>query len=128
MNRDTDDFLASLPKAERLITSRLRALILDSDPGIQERFSYGVPYFFKRRRVAFIWPASAPQGPKDGLVSLGFCYGYLLSNEQGILKMEGRTQVAIVRFKTLDEIDEIIINEILQEALLVDGLQLSKKR
>lgn len=122
-----EEFIIALPRAEQLIVRKLRKLILDSDPRIREQFSYGVPYYFNRRRVCFIWPSSAPQGPKGGIVSFGLCYGYLLSNAQGVLKMEGRTQVAVVPFKDVSEVKDQLINEILQEALLVDSLTLARK-
>lgn len=122
MIEDIDEFLAGLPREEQVITKFLRSIILDCDPHIQEKLAYGVPYFFRNRRICFIWPHSAPYGPKDTLVSLGFCYGYQLSNEQNILLKEGRTQVSIVKYASLSSINQKTVHEILQEALLVDDL------
>lgn len=122
--QDISDFLATLPKSEQLITQKLHSIILGCDPRIWEKFSYGVPYFSKKRRIAFLWPASAPLGPKDGSVSFGLCYGNRLSNSQGLLKLDGRKQVAITRFAALSEIDQRVVEEIIQEALIVDDLPL----
>ena len=124
----TDDFIISLPKDERIIVSKLRALLLETEPRFREKLSYGVPYFSRGRRVCFIWPASAPLGPTKAKVSLGFCYGNLLSNTQGLLISEGRKQVYIVRFSSLNEINEKLLLEIIQEALIVDDLYLQKKK
>jgi hypothetical protein len=123
--KDTEEFIESLPAKERVIVKLLREIILDVDPRITEKLSYGVPYFSRNRRICFIWPQSAPYGPKDALVSLGFCYGHMLSNDQRILKHEGRTQVFIVGYSTIDEINDREITEILIEALMVDDLPFS---
>jgi hypothetical protein len=117
-----EDFVFNLPKDERVLVSRLRELLLDSEPRFMEKLSYGVPYFSRNRRVCFIWPASAPQGPTNAKVSFGFCYGHLLSNSQGLLLSEGRKQVYIARFSSLKEIDEKLVLELVQEALMVDEL------
>ena len=119
---DVEEFIDALPTKERAISRYLRSLILDVDPRITEKLSYGVPYFSRKRRICFIWPQSAPYGPKDALVSLGFCYGHMLSNVQGILKLEGRTQVSIIKDSLLNEINVPLVNAILVEALLVDDL------
>jgi 3-polyprenyl-4-hydroxybenzoate decarboxylase len=79
------------------------------------------------RRICFLWPASAPQGPTNAKVTIGFCYGNLLSNEQHVLLKEGRKQVYVMRFSSLSEIDEQILNQIIQEAILVDD-QFKKTR
>lgn len=113
--KDAEEFIDSLPSKERAIVRLLRRIILDVDPRISEKLSYGVPYYSRKRRICFIWPQSAPYGPKDALASLGFCYGHMLSNGQGILKHEGRTQVYIVRYSTIDEINERKITEILMK-------------
>ncbi len=123
-----DEFFQSLPKNEQVISRRLRTLILDADPGIREQFSYGVPYYFRKRRICFVWPQSSQYGPKDALVSLGFCYGHMLSNEQGVLLSEGRSQVYIIKYSSLNDINEPVINALLQEALMVDHLAFSQTK
>ena len=125
---DIDEFIEALPRKEALIVKKLRSLILEGDPHIREQFSYGVPYYFRKRRICFVWPSSAPYGPKDALVSLGFCYGHMLSNVQQVLLSEGRTQVYIIKYSSVNEIDEAAVREILQEALLVDGLEFSRTK
>jgi uncharacterized protein DUF1801 len=125
---DVNDFVINLPKEERVIVSRLRNLLFETEPRFREKLSYGVPYFSRNRRVCFIWPASAPLGPIDAKVSFGFCYANLLSNAQGILLKEGRKQVYIARFSSTNEIDEKLLLEIIQEALIVDDMHLKRKK
>jgi hypothetical protein len=123
---DVDEFIAGLDPTERTIVTRLRKLILDTDPRLQEKLSYGVPYFFHNRRICFIWPASHFPCSEDKRkeypekVQLGFCYGNLLSNEQGVLLAEGRKQVYLMKLTTPSEINDQIIREIVMEAVLID--------
>jgi uncharacterized protein YdhG (YjbR/CyaY superfamily) len=129
--QEVEDIIAALPKDERLILKRLRSIILDTDPHLQERVSYGVPYFFHHRRICFLWPASLiPCGyskPVEEKVTLGLCYGNLLSNDQGLLLADNRKQVYVIRFSDVTQIDEQAIREIIQEAILVDE-QFGKKK
>src|SRR6187549_1741561 len=124
--QDVETVIAELPSDERAIAKRLRALILDIDPRIREKLSYGVPYFFHHRRICFVWPTSClPCGEyslkKTGTkVTLGLCYGNLLSNDRGLLLQEGRKQVFVIKYTSVNEIDEKAVREILQEAVLVD--------
>ena len=52
--RDVQEFIEGLAADERIIVKRLRHLILDTDPRIVEKLSYGVPYFFRNRRLFFL--------------------------------------------------------------------------
>jgi hypothetical protein len=119
------DLINDLPDDERTIAVRLRALILESEPRLQEKLSYGVPYFFHNRRVCFIWPASLiPAGYSKELIStkvtLGLCYGNLLSNDQGLLEKGDRKQVYTLSFTSPNEINDQVIREIILEAVMVD--------
>ena len=130
--QDVETLIAELPSDERTIVKRLRALILDVDPRIQEKLSYGVPYFFHHKRICFVWPTSClPCGydtaKDDTKVTLGLCYGNLLSNEQGLLLQEGRKQVFVIKYTSPKEIDEKAVREIIQEAVLVDD-EFNKKK
>lgn len=131
MRLDWSEFASALPREERLIFERLRTLILETEPRLQEIKNYGVPYFVRNRRLCFIWPVSAPNAPtaknqnwNETIVSLGFCYGNKLSNEHRLLLSEGRKQVHIVRLRSMRELQtlEESITEILQEAILLDEM------
>ncbi len=114
-----DDFFASLPGAEQSLVCCLRDIVLDTFPDFREKLSYGVPYYFHRSRVCFIWPASVRYGPPSGVL-LGLCRGHLLSNEQGLLIMGKRKEVALITFLSTAEIDGDAIREIIEEAIIVD--------
>lgn len=120
-----EELIESLPSEERTLVRKLRSIILDCDSRIQEKLSYGVPYFYHHRRICFLWPASCVPGaekkpPTTEKVTLGFCYGNLLSNDQRVLLVEGRKQVYLIKYGSLKQIDERIVREIIHEAILVD--------
>lgn len=128
--QEVQDFIDNLPKDEKLIVKRLRDLIVLAEPLINEKLSYGVPYFSRNRRLFFLWPASAQSKmyKAHAKVTLGFCYGNLLSNEQGILIQAGRKQVFTVGFSSLADIEDVVLSEILREAVLVDALFFQKSK
>lgn len=130
MSFDWNEFVSSLPKEEALISSRLRRIIIEAEPLLIEKYNYWVPYYSRNKLICFIWPVSAPNAPTaknqkdDGtIVSLGFCYGNELSNDQGLLLAEGRKQVYIIRLRSMKELTSIEnqITEIIHEAILLDN-------
>src|SRR5262245_39001619 len=118
-----DELIQSLEKKERLIVQHLRELVLECLPKAEEKLSYGVPYYRHNRMICFIWPPSVYWGEGRSKekqlalgVTLGFCQGNLMSNDEGLLKAEGRKQVYCMYFKSLQEIDEQAIRSLLFEA------------
>lgn len=131
--QDVEEFIENLPRDERVIVKRLRALIFQVEPRITEKLNYGVPYFSRHKRLFFLWPASAvPCGdkynPPPPKVTLGFCYGNLLSNAQGLLRSEGRKQVYTVNIASPADVNERLLSEIFFEAVHVDEQRYSTKK
>lgn len=133
--QEIETFIFNLPKDEQVILKRLRSMIFHAEPRITEKLSLGVPYFSRNRRLFFLWPASAApceleakKNPPYPKVTLGFCYGNLLSNEQKLLIKEGRKQVYTIKINSLSGIDERVLAEILNEAILVDQQFIRKNK
>ena len=93
--------------------------MLKALPDAKEKFSYDVPYFYGKRRICFIWPASKQYGPKSG-VNLGFCYANRMDDPDDILEKGSRAQVYIINFQKVSEIKVKQIQKYLLEAKLVD--------
>jgi hypothetical protein len=132
-----DEMILMLPKAEKAIVKRLRALIQECLPAAVEKGYYGVsaPFYTRHRMICFIWPSSLHWGPKskekvskNKLVTLGFCQGNLMSNGDGVLKAEGRKQVYCMYINSLAEIDDERIRAMLYEAELIDDAFGQKKK
>ncbi|HCZ35954.1 MAG TPA: DUF1801 domain-containing protein [Cytophagales bacterium] len=134
--QSVEEVLLSLPAGERKIVQQLRAIVLACLPKAKEKLSYGVPFYSRNRMICFIWPPTITWDPQQLKkkeaniakgVTLGFCQGNRMSNEDGALLAEGRKQVYCMYFKTLKEIDEPQIRALLFEAELVDE-SFKKKR
>lgn len=127
--KTVDEAIQTLPKTELGMVKRLRSLVTDCLPkAIEEpKYGLGVPYYRHHRQICFIWPSSFYWGPqkketsgKPSMVTLGFCYGNLMSNENGVLHADGRKQVYCMYFKSLSEIKDEQIRALLFEAELID--------
>ena len=136
--KTVDEAIAELPRLEQGIVKRLRALVLECLPkAIEEsKYGWGVPFYTHHRMICFIWAPSIFWGSnkkkKDKAVqkgvTLGFCRGNLMSNEDGVLLAEGRKQVYCMYFKSLKEIKDEQIRALLYEAELVDESFKKKKK
>lgn len=135
--KTVEEMILSLSKPEQVIVKRLRALIQECLPMATEKGYYGlgVPFYTHHRMICFIWPSSVYWGPKkDGVskkskgVSLGFCQGNLMSNEDGALQAEGRKQVYVMYFHSLNEIKEEQVRALLFEAGMIDDTFGEKRR
>lgn len=94
----------------------LRHLILDVAPAVDEKISYGVPFFSYHGPLCYL-------NPVPGAVDLGFVRGAELSNEQGILQGKGRKRVSSIRLHSLAEAEEhaVAIRQILNEATILNN-------
>ncbi|MCW5911630.1 MAG: DUF1801 domain-containing protein [Cyclobacteriaceae bacterium] len=134
--RSVEELLLELPAGERKIVQHLRAIMLECLPKATEKLSYGVPFYTRNRMICFIWPPTITWDPQqlkkkeENLakgVTLGFCQGNRMSNEDGVLLAEGRKQVYCMYFKTLKEIDDQQIRALLFEADVIDESFRKKK-
>jgi len=135
---DVDEMIDALPRDERVIVNRLRALVSECVPKATEKAYYGmgVPFYTHNKLICFIWPPSVYwdtkgktkelKNPKG--VSLGFCQGYLMSNEDGVLLAEGRKQVYVMYIKTMKDLDEVQVRSLLFEAAMIDEEFAKKKK
>ena len=124
-HKNFEDFLDVLTPDERSICMRLRALILENFPELKETWAYGAPFYKGRSRICFIYPSSLPySGVKEG-VNFGFNRGNLLSNEQGLLNLGGRKEVAYIAVLKEKDVQEALFLEILHEAVILDGVETS---
>ena len=126
--------ILNLPKTEQLIVKRLRALILECLPMAREKEYHGegAPFYSHHRMICYLWPGSLVWGPdakqKNKGVTLGFSQGYRMSNEDGVLLAEGRKQVYVMYFHSLNEINEDQVRALLFEASMIDDAFGEKKK
>jgi hypothetical protein len=131
-----EEMLSTLPKSERVMVDRLRNLVIECLPKASEKGYYGlgVPFYRHHRLICFIWPSSVVWGPvsekpkRKGVVSLGFCQGNRMLNDEGWLLAEGRKQVYVMYFSKASEIDDNIVRSLLFEAGMIDDQFVQKHK
>lgn len=117
------DLFDVLPEDERIITDVLRQIILENLPvTCKEKISYNVPFFYSKKGICIIWPASIPRGGIRKGVLLGFWHGNKLNDADHYLSQGSNKQIFYRIFRSPDEIEEDAIVKLLKEALRVDGL------
>lgn len=91
---------------------------LDQTTDLRSSISYGIPFYHRKSWVCYLNPIK-----NDG-IEMVFTRGHRLSNEQGLLDRKGRKLVAGISLYDVAELPMKAINEIVQEALLLDDLDL----
>lgn len=110
-----------LPEDERIIVDVLRQIIKENLPGYcKEKLAFNVPYFYGKRGICIIWPASIPRGGFKQGVLLGFWQGNKLDDEDGYLTQGTNKKVFYKIYKDVEEIEEAAIVKLLKEAVRVD--------
>ena len=113
-----------LPENERVITDVLRQLISEHLPDYcREKISYNVPFFYGRKGICIIWPATVPRGGVRSGVLLGFWYGNKLKDVDNYLTQGSNKQIFYKIYQTPEEINSRAIIRLLKEAVRIDGIK-----
>ena len=116
-----------LPEDERIIVDVLRQIILENLPAdCKEKISYNVPFFYGKKGICIIWPATIPRGGIKKGVLLGFWYGDKMKDADHYLTHGSNKQIFYKIFYSPEEIDEKAIKKLLKEAVRVDRLSTKK--
>jgi hypothetical protein len=111
-----------LPEHERIIVDVLRQIILENLPSYcKEKISYNVPFFYGKKGICIIWPATIPRGGIKKGVLLGFWYGNKLRDSDNYLIHGTNKQIFYKIFYTPEEINEKAITRLVKEAVKLDA-------
>ncbi|HEY0668141.1 MAG TPA: DUF1801 domain-containing protein [Sphingobacteriaceae bacterium] len=111
-----------LPENERIIVDVLRQIIIENLPADhKEKISYNVPFFYRRRGICIIWPATIPRGGIKSGVLLGFWHGNKLNDPDHYLVHGTNKQVFYRIYNSPEDIDEKAIKKLLIEAVKLDN-------
>ena len=124
MEKETiNSFISTLPEEEKKMTLRLREIILETNPSFEEKFAYGVPYYYLNKRVCFVWPTSVPRsGFKSGVI-FGISNGVILKKKFDIISCGSCKVIGWIQYQNLKEIKPRIVKEILTEAIIFQEMQ-----
>lgn len=109
-----------MPEEELEITEFLREIIFEEIADCKEKLAYNVPFYYRHSRVCYIWPSSVPWGGIDSGVALGFCKGYLLSDEIDYLERKDRKEIRTKTFLSVKQIERELLRSYLLEAKEID--------
>ena len=119
--KTVDELLDFLPADELKITEALRKIVFDCIPDVEEKISFNVPFYKRKRVICFIWPGSVSWGSvtQNG-VRFGFQYGNYLNDESNYLDKGKRKQVYWRDFHSLKDIDADLLKSYIYEAVIID--------
>ena len=111
-----------LPEDQRTIVDVLRHIVSNSLPSwCKEKLHHNVPFYFGKKKICMIWPASIPGGGIKKGVLFGLYYGNRLKDANHYLTHGTNKQVFYKIFHSPDEIDYDEIFLLLKEAIDVDN-------
>jgi hypothetical protein len=113
-----EQFLAVFPPAIQAIAARLRALVTQTIPNVDEAVYPGWRLIGYRRREGRRSRYFCFVAPFPDRVALGFEYGVLLTNDAGLLEGDG-TQVRHVTIRRPEDIREQELAALIVEAAIV---------
>lgn len=104
-----DVYIESLPDEKARIAAQVRHMLLELVPGIEERYSFRIPFYHYFGMFAYI------NETKEGL-DLGFCRGKDLVLAFPQLELRGRAMVASVSLRNHADIREKNLRELILQA------------
>jgi hypothetical protein len=110
---EVEEFIYAYEGETLEVMKYLHDLMMDQ-PGIYCKLSFKIPFYYRNSWICYIYPQ------KKGGIEFAFTRGHELSNEQGILDARGRKEVAGILLKSMDDIPQESLFEVIQEAILLD--------
>ncbi|MEP6949045.1 MAG: DUF1801 domain-containing protein [Ginsengibacter sp.] len=111
----------AISENEKIITDVLRQIITENLPATcKEKISFQVPFFYGKKGICIIWPASIPRGGIKKGVLLGFWYGNKLMDIDNYLTHGTNKQVFYKIYNSVKDINERAIVKLLKEAIKLD--------
>jgi hypothetical protein len=104
-----DSYIESLPEEKAVIATRVRDLLHELVPGLEERFSFRIPFYHYFGMFAYL--NEIPEG-----IDLGFCRGKDLVLAFPQLELRGRAMVASVVLRHRNDIREKNLRELILHA------------
>ena len=115
------EFYEKILPEEKVIADALITLIRDrAFDSCKMKFSYGVPFFYDKKGIAIIWPASIPKGGIKKGVLLGFWQGNKLKDPQCYLMKGNNKKVYYKIFEKPEDLDIKALTLLIDEALTLD--------
>jgi hypothetical protein len=118
-----EEFVLDQAPYKQAIFKRIHNIVMNEAPNIEARFRFGIPFY-----DYLGWMCYMKSDRKGNGVYIAFIRGFELSNEQGLLEANGRTQIKSITYFDVKEIKEEPLREIIQEALLLNEEHFNRRK
>jgi len=108
-----EDYIYSLDDSQRELMLAIHKL-LSEELDLTDKLRFKIPFYYRKSWICYLNPI------KNKGIEVAFLRGNELSNSQGLLDSKGRKQVWGIELTKLSEIPFKELNEIIQEAILLD--------
>ncbi len=113
--KTVEDYIFDYQGKEKEVLIFFHDMLMEM-PGVTCKIRFKIPFYYQKTWVCYLNPV------KPNKIAICFLRGYEMSNEQGLLESKGRKQVMSAEFATVDEIPETAMQEIVNEAFLLDEM------
>ncbi|WP_424962144.1 DUF1801 domain-containing protein [Ekhidna sp.] len=117
---NVENFILGLDGQQKAVVSFLHQRLTNHHDLIP-KIRFKIPMYYRKSWVCYLNPI------KNNGIELAFLNGVSLSNEQGLLNCKGRKMVCGIDLYDVSNIPEKPIDEIVQEALILDELGKTKR-
>ncbi len=107
-----ENYILHQPEPYRSILLHLQVIIEHACPVLELKYKYNIPFYYLNNKPFCYLNASH----KKQFVDLGFWKGNQIQIHQEHLVTENRKMMVSLRYKTLEEINDKILIEVLQKS------------
>ena len=108
----SEEYILNQPEPYRSILLHLQVIIETTIPQLELLYKYKIPFYYFHKRPFCYLNASH----KKQFVDVGFWKGNQINVHQDHLVTENRKMMVSLRYKTLEEIDDEILINVLKKA------------
>lgn len=112
---DAESFFEELDEPVRSLMLKIRQMILSASDRIEERLSYGIPFYFYFGRLFYL-------NPGNRIVEFGFCRGSEMMPSP-LFGNDRRKEVRSITFHKIEDIKPETFKPLIYEALLMNELR-----
>jgi len=106
-------YISSQSDNQRKILQYIHEL-LSAYPGVTSKIRYKIPFYYRKSWICYLNPV------KNGGIEWAFLRGNEMANIQGVLAARDRKQVMGIIWYDISEVDQNLVRELFQEALILD--------
>ncbi len=108
-------YILQQPEPFRAILLHLQAVVEHTIPAVQLKFKWRIPFFYVEGK-----PFCYLNQSKD-YVDIGFFKAAYLTVHTELMVAKGRKVMKSLRYRSLEEIDDQVLTEVLEEAFAIRG-------